>query len=94
MPIAQPARERQAVLARHVDVEQRQRRRLFAHQRARVRGVGRGIDSKTVAAQVLGDHLAQVRLVVDKEESGHELRFRVMNADGLFEPSHSRHRDD
>ena len=62
------ARQREAVVARHVDVEQGEVDRPRRHHLAqRVAAVGLA-DRKAVAAQIFGDRLADVLVVVDDDD--------------------------
>ena len=79
--LAQVAREAQAVLAGHVDVDQRQVDRVLGRQRARrvgALGAERGV---AVRDEVLLEHLAHVRLVVDDQDGG-------LGIHGRLFPSH------
>ena len=68
MRLAQPARQRQAVLAGHVDVEDGQRRRLHRPPRARAAAASAAVShGEAVAAEVLGEQRAQLGLVVDDQ---------------------------
>jgi hypothetical protein len=68
--LAQEARQRQPVLAGHVDVEDGQLRRTLGDQPARRGGVFRLPHHEAVAAEVLGQQRAQLRFVVDDHHLG------------------------
>src|SRR5216110_2314518 len=59
MVLSQPARQRQAVLARHVDVEDDEVRMLRVDDSARLRGVDRGMDDEALTAEVFAEQRAQ-----------------------------------
>ena len=64
---AQPAAEREAVLARHHDVEQNERKATAFERREHLRTVLRALRSVAVICERLRDKLAQLRVVVDYE---------------------------
>ena len=64
---AQPAAEREAVLARHHDVEQDERKSAAFERREHFRAVLRALRSVAVICERLRDKLAQLRVVVDYE---------------------------
>jgi hypothetical protein len=70
MRLAHPARQRQAVLARHVDVEDRQRRQAQRQGGAGGGGIGDRLDREVVAGEVLDQQGAQLGLIVDDEQLG------------------------
>ena len=68
--LGQVAAQRQAVLAGHHDVEQDEVGGILEQQRARLGGVLGLDDDEPLADEVLGQGLAQARLVVDQQHAG------------------------
>ena len=71
MPIgiwrAQPACQRQPVLARHGDVEDGKVERLPRGERTHCGRVGHRCHIKAIGDEILGDRITQVRLVLDND---------------------------
>jgi hypothetical protein len=63
-------RKAEAILARHVDVHERDVDRVLGGQRLRDAGVFCAKDHVAVGAEVLLQHFADIRLVVDNQDGG------------------------
>jgi hypothetical protein len=87
--LAQVARQAQAVLAGHVDVDQREVDRLLRRQLARAARRLGSEDRVAVAREVFLEHFAHVRLVVDDQQRGFRLRGHGFHTSRLARLPHS-----
>ena len=69
MVVAQEPRQADAVLARHVEVEDHQVEVLLAEELAQLRTVLGHLDVESVAAQIAVQHETHVRIVVDDQDA-------------------------
>ena len=68
--LAQPAGQREPVLARQTDIEQHQRRRLALDEPAEGSTAIGGADPKILPGEIIGEQLPLRRLVIDHDDMG------------------------